>query len=183
MAAPNSGNFGDQQQYDGIHEMHPVPQYAHGHGVRASETQTPLIATTGYDKVDLMPQEKTRYLAGPDVSSGELRRSQQSYIASNVYHDPDMPPTSAQKRWQLIAWGMRYALIVITVGVALAIPMIITSRDRFIELEASDAEVHARQYANLVFYIFAWLEITWLSGCATDMFIMAMPYLFRFVAR
>ena len=89
------------------------------------------------------------------------------------------PANSRKQRWSPLAWGVKYGLVVVLVAVILAIPIIVFRSDEDID---SDESIASKQYKNLVFYLFAWLEITWLSGCVMDMFILAFPFLFRTVA-
>jgi hypothetical protein len=90
------------------------------------------------------------------------------------------PANSREQRWSLLAWSVKYGLVVVLVAVILAIPIITFRSDEEIDSDESPA---SKQYKNLVFFLFAWLEITWLSGCVMDMFILGFPYLFRTVAR
>jgi hypothetical protein len=94
-----------------------------------------------------------------------------------------IPPTpQPNKKRKLILWGIKYALTVILFAVALLIPILATAGAT--DVVEEDAELTAaKQYRNLIFYIFLWLFVTWVGTCAVDIFVMALPYLFRFVSR
>ncbi|KAH6675740.1 hypothetical protein B0J14DRAFT_441648, partial [Halenospora varia] len=73
---------------------------------------------------------------------------------------------------------LRYAFIVIFVGLILAIPLLLFRRDQ----APDDDSLKDKNTKNLIFYLFAWFETTWLFSCVVDMFVMAIPYVFRFAA-
>ncbi|KAK2790560.1 hypothetical protein FQN52_005579 [Onygenales sp. PD_12] len=96
---------------------------------------------------------------------------------------PSKPQRAGWRRHMI--WGVGYGLIVVLVAVALAIPIVIFRNDQDLDnlKITTEKELKVKQEENFVFYLFAWLEATWLSGCASDILIMAFPYVFRFVAR
>jgi hypothetical protein len=124
-------------------------------------------------------QGKQGYTISMPVPSEDASARKLSY---DCHQSPlvSQPANSRQQRWSLLAWGVKYGLVVVLVAVILAIPIITFRSDEEID---SDESLASKQYKNLVFYLFAWLEITWLSGCVMDMFILGFPFLFRTVAR
>lgn len=82
------------------------------------------------------------------------------------------------KKKRMVVWGLRYAFIVIFVGLILAIPLLLFRRDQ----APDDDSLKDKNTKNLIFYLFAWFETTWLFSCVVDMFVMAIPYVFRFAA-
>jgi hypothetical protein len=116
---------------------------------------------------------------GP-VPSENASARKLSFDYSQSLLKSSQPAASRQKRWRLLAWAVKYGLVIALVAVILAIPIIVFRTDQEIDSDESPA---SKQYKNLIFYLFIWLEITWLSGCAADMFILAFPFLYRTVAR
>ncbi|KAM7208365.1 Mechanosensitive ion channel protein 8 [Naviculisporaceae sp. PSN 640] len=83
-----------------------------------------------------------------------------------------------QYLWQHISSNFKYFLILILVGVPLAIPIILY-RDYQGSLESPIApQDEARQ---LRFYVFMWLEISWIALCGSFLIGTLLPYLFRYV--
>jgi hypothetical protein len=101
-------------------------------------------------------------------------QEKQGFMESKSSLDPKHTPT---RTWNLITWAIRYGVVVVVVGTVLAIPMIIFRNDQIIDDTES---LESLQYRNLVYYLFAWFEITWLAGVVTDMFI---PHIFWLVSR
>ncbi|KAH8902101.1 hypothetical protein BR93DRAFT_887864 [Coniochaeta sp. PMI_546] len=79
-----------------------------------------------------------------------------------------------------VLWAVRYAAVILVVGVPLAIPVIVFRNDQILD---DDETIEQRQYRQLVFYLFAWLLTCWLGFWASDALGLALPYIFRFVAR
>ena len=77
-----------------------------------------------------------------------------------------------------VGFLIRYLTAIILIGLPLAIPVILFSGDQ----ELQDETAADRQYRNLVFYIFLWLLVTWLSTCFVNIFTHIFPYIFKFVA-
>lgn len=97
---------------------------------------------------------------------------------------PIPPPADPpNKRKKLILWGVRYGVIVILVGGGLFGAMLAASAAGGGVYAQDDAELEKSKTPNLMMYLFMWLFITWIGACIVDIFIMAMPYLFRVVAR
>jgi hypothetical protein len=92
-----------------------------------------------------------------------------------------MPIKSQSRRWATIAWAVKYYLTVILVATALAIPIIVFRTAQLTDDDTLES-AQEKQYRQLVFYLFCWFLITWLSACVSDMFILLFPYIFRFVA-
>ena len=97
----------------------------------------------------------------------------QSYTQDSV---PVKPPRSFVKR-QLF-WALRYFAVVVVVGALLAIPIIVSRKSAIVEDDDPDIA-----NKNLIFYIFLWLLITWLAGTAADLTALALPYIYRLLAR
>jgi hypothetical protein len=91
-----------------------------------------------------------------------------------------MPVDHGPGKWYLVMWSLRYFLTVVLVGFALCLPVIILRNDR--SPNPDDPSVEDAQYRNLIFYLFLWLTVSWLGACVADMFILAFPYIFGFVA-
>lgn len=79
-----------------------------------------------------------------------------------------------------VLWAVRYAAVILVVGVPLAIPVIVFRNDQILD---DDETIEQRQYRQLVFYLFAWLLTCWLGFWASNALGLALPYIFRFVAR
>jgi hypothetical protein len=120
--------------------------------------------------------EKQHFMAASVQPSTNNVSSKKSYDSDTKRNDKP----AAASSWPLILWGVRYAVIVIVVGITLAIPMVVFRHDQAL---GDDESLTDRQYRNLIYYLFAWLETTWLSGAAADMLILAFPYLFWLVSR
>lgn len=97
---------------------------------------------------------------------------------------PIPPPADPpNKRKKLILWGLRYGAVVIVVAGALLGAMIAALAAGGAVDAQDEEEANKYKTQNLLTYLFMWLFITWLGACFVDIFIMAMPYLFRVVAR
>ena len=77
-----------------------------------------------------------------------------------------------------ITFALRYLAVVVLVGLPLALPVILFNTDQAVEGESAES----RQYHNLVFYLFLWLLVTWLSTCIANILTHIFPYIFKFVA-
>ena len=98
------------------------------------------------------------------------------------YHQHTMQPPASDsfgQRFRKINHVLRYILVVLLIGIPLAIPVIVFSPDAVVQ---NDDIAPSKQYHNLVYYLFAWLLITWLCAVVSNIFIRAFPHLFRFVA-
>jgi hypothetical protein len=98
------------------------------------------------------------------------------------FEDPPAAAHSNHRKRNFFLWGLRYAAIVIVIGMALAAPVIVF-RGQLDQSEDDDDSLAQKQYENLIFYLFAWLLAAWLSGCVCDIIALNLPYIFRFVAR
>lgn len=101
-------------------------------------------------------------------------------------HGADEPlekPTGSQSSvyaMKNVLWAVRYVFVILVVGIPLAIPIIVFRGGQALE----DGEsVEHRQYRHLVFYLFSWFLTTWLGLWISHTLALALPYLFRFVAR
>jgi len=79
-----------------------------------------------------------------------------------------------------VLWAVRYIAVVLVVGVPLAIPIIVFRNDQEVY---DDESIEKKQYRQLVFYLFSWLLTCWLGFWISDALGLALPYIFRFVAR
>lgn len=75
---------------------------------------------------------------------------------------------------------LKYIVVFILVGVPLAIPIIIYRDYQDLLPVPVDPDAERRQFR---FYLFYWLEISWLALCLAFLLGTALPYIFRFVAR
>ena len=158
-------------------DYQPYDSFQHQDGMREES-----IAMVSPNKYTDPTHQKQAY-----TSTSRLGSTEEGPSVKKLSHNYDLPPLKSsqaaslkQERWRLLAWGARYGLTIVVVGIVLAVPIIVYRNDQDLETEES---IETKQYKNLIFYLFAWLEITWLSGCVADMLILAFPYLFRTVAR
>ncbi len=132
--------------------------------------------------------DKQGFVAGGGAVPSEDSSTNQ---AKSQFYDLEVPrPHSAipaghqnHASLRLIFWGIKYGLTVLVIAAALAAPVIIFRNDRNLDPNDDPDVIAAKQYRNLLFYLFSWLLITWLGSCITDVFILAFPYIFRAVAR
>lgn len=96
---------------------------------------------------------------------------------------PLPPAVIDSHRKRLFWWAVRYAIVFITIFVALLVPIIVFSKDVDVDDDATIETIRAKQYRNLVFYITLWLEVTWVFAIFFDIIGLTLPYLFRFIAR
>ncbi|KAI6467622.1 hypothetical protein MCOR17_004386 [Pyricularia oryzae] len=97
--------------------------------------------------------------------------------------EPELPPPVKQhQRRKMVFYALRYFLIVAVVAVLLVVPVIVKQNDAEIDLTDSDA-VRRLKKDQVVFWTFIWLSISWLGFVLFDLIGLALPYLFRFVAR
>lgn len=159
------------------------------------ETSKPVASSTVYDPYstsqlqddnqghDGITNEKRGSLTNVGVVSSEQSSAKGSRTFSELEQprpQEPMPIDHGPGKWHLVMWSLRYFLTVVLVGLALCLPAIILRNDRSPDLD--DPSVEDTQYRNLIFYLFLWLTVSWLGACVADMFILAFPYIFRFVA-
>ena len=82
-----------------------------------------------------------------------------------------------------LLWTARYIAVILVVGIPLAIPIIIFREKSDVDNAETIEAVEHREYRQLVFYLFAWLETCWLGFWVSDVIGLGLPYVFRFVAR
>jgi len=104
---------------------------------------------------------------------------------SNSYHSDSQPykmvqpaPVSFGKQFK-INYIIRYVAVVLLIGIPLSIPIIVF---RDYAVISDDTLALSKQSQNFVYFLFAWLLITWLCAVVSNIFIRAFPHLFRFVA-
>ncbi|KAM7196962.1 Mechanosensitive ion channel protein 8 [Rhypophila sp. PSN 637] len=85
-----------------------------------------------------------------------------------------------QYLWHHISSNIKYLLIGLVIGVPLSIPVIIYRDYQDILPEPIDPVAESRQF---LFYLFYWLEISWIALCLSFLVGTALPYVFRFIAR
>ena len=116
-----------------------------------------------------------------DSSGKESKSSHQFHELEIPRPQSAMPVKSQSGRRVTIYWMVKYYLTVILVATALAIAVIVFRTAQLTDDDTLES-AYDKQYRQLVFYLFCWLLITWLSACVSDMFILLFPYIFRFVA-
>jgi len=79
----------------------------------------------------------------------------------------------------------KFVIIFGVVGVLLAIPVIVIDPDAIMaKAELGDIDAFfAQQTRQVLYYIFAWLMMSWLGLALSFAVGSALPYVFRFVAR
>lgn len=120
------------------------------------------------------------------ASSGGLKDKMVYIDASEWGCQPPLPLPPAvvePPRKRLFWWAVRYAIVFILIFVALLVPIIVFFHDAEVDDDTTFEEAMDRQYRNLVFYICLWLEVTWVCAIFFDIVGLALPYLFRFIAR
>ncbi|KAK4228633.1 putative Mechanosensitive ion channel [Podospora fimiseda] len=80
---------------------------------------------------------------------------------------------------------LKFFIIFGFVGIILAIPVIVIGNDKVNKRAEfpTEEEFFAQRERQTVYYIFMWLLATWVCFAVFYVFAMAMPYIFRFVAR
>ena len=79
---------------------------------------------------------------------------------------------------------VRYIFIVALVGIPLLVPVILFQDDATVLLDTDDPQqIAARNHNNQLFYVFLWLETTWLAAVVSNLIALALPYIFFFVSR
>jgi len=115
-------------------------------------------------------------------SSGKASKSSQQFHELEIPRPHSaMPVKAPSRKWAMFAWAVKYYLTIILVATVLAIPIIVFRQAQLTDDDTVESAAD-KQYRQLVFYLFLWLLITWLSACVSDMLILAFPYIFRFVA-
>jgi hypothetical protein len=143
-------------------------------------------------------QDRNRLQGSPSDPSGLGYSKPQSVTStmklrrSNSWGDVDLrdpesvPPSRwvlTTKRSRLFWWALRYLLIFVVVFVALLVPIILFISDAGISDDDTLEDIEQKQYRNLVFYLFLWLELSWVSYISFDIIGLTFPYLFRLIAR
>jgi len=93
--------------------------------------------------------------------------------------EPQELPVKPQRSFLLrqVFWALRYFGVVVVVAALLVIPVAVKRDSAFTD----DAD--PRSTDNLIFYLFLWLLVTWLAGTLADLAAMALPYVYRLLAR
>jgi hypothetical protein len=120
------------------------------------------------------------------TTTGELKYDMTYIGASEWGSQPllPLPPAVVEPyRKRLFWWAFRYAIVFVVIFVAFLVPIIVFSKDADVDDNTTIEDVEAGQYRNLVYYICLWLEITWIFAVFFDVVGLALPYLFRFIAR
>ncbi len=79
----------------------------------------------------------------------------------------------------MLIWALRYFIVAAVLAILMAIPVFVLKGYRFVDDDAPDGA----KSRNEIYYVFLWLLTTWLSALAFDVIGLALPYLFRLVAR
>ncbi|KAK0629249.1 hypothetical protein B0T17DRAFT_589122 [Bombardia bombarda] len=94
--------------------------------------------------------------------------------------------------WKYVSWALKCLLVVILVGIPLAVPVIVyrDAPDTASALDPNNPPKNFDQddanrllYRLIIWCIFFWLLVSWLSLCVSYGLGCALPYIFRFVAR
>jgi hypothetical protein len=116
----------------------------------------------------------------PPRDSREQKEGHRSPISDAVQENFLPRNVATHHRKRLLKWGIRYALVVLFIGIPLAIPVIVFRKNAVAD---QDTSPESEQYRNLVFYIFLWLCLSWAFAVIFDIIALAIPYLFRLIAR
>jgi hypothetical protein len=141
---------------------------------------------SNFNKAHEYPHEKR-----PGTGQSPYTPQEVPQVATEVLppsRDDDVPDKPVEKfthknsqlKLRTLYWALRYFSVVIIVAALLIIPIAITRNDGIIQDEEQEKRGTA---SNLVFYIFLWLEITWVAGVLADLFAMMLPYIYRLLAR
>jgi len=137
----------------------------------------PKKVTIG-EKTSLVAERVFDGSVGPSPSG--LVHTPNSYHIDPQQYKMDVPdPNSFGQKFRRINFVVRYAMTVLLIGLPFAIPVAVFCPFAIV-LDPAMAE--SKQYHNLVYYLFAWLLVTWLCAVVSNIFIRALPHLFRFVA-
>ena len=122
-------------------------------------------------------------VAEKDVSSLSsashfLGKAPDTYTEQRPRLNSYMPVTQPGYWTRKTTFALRYLAVVVLIGLPLAIPVILFNTDQAVEGDSAET----RQYHNLVFYLFLWLLVTWLSTCVANILTHIFPYIFKFVA-
>jgi len=108
---------------------------------------------------------------------------QQPQVHQEVYlpqkDEPEAFPAKPPRSFFLrqVFWALRYFSVVIVVAALLLIPVLVTRQSAIVELD------DPRSTTNLIFYLFLWLLVTWLAATLADLAALALPYVYRLLAR
>ena len=98
-------------------------------------------------------------------------------VVPPLYRYQMPPPGKSDQRRRIIFWAIRYSIIVVLVSIILMIPMLIFKHK--LENVATPYLIASEQYQYFIYFLFSWLECTWLMGCLCDVIIMSFPYSFK----
>jgi hypothetical protein len=150
-----------------------ISEHQEGGGLSRSYTDTmnekPGFVTVG------------RGVPAEDSSGKGSKSSHQFHELEIPRPQSAMPVKSQSRKWAMFAWAIKYFLTAILVATVLAIPIIVFRQAQLTDDDTLESAAD-KQYRQLVFYLFCWFLITWLSACVSDMFILLFPYIFRFAA-
>jgi hypothetical protein len=165
-------------------QLQEVPLHELGHELGSS--------TYGDSKVSHETRSEFLYSSKTPAAVSQSATSTMKLRRSNSWGEDDLPdPESVQptrwvltsKRVRLFWWTLRYFLTFAIIFVALLIPIVVFNADADIADDDTLEDIEAKQYKNLVYYLFLWLELSWVSYISFDVIGLALPYMFRFIAR
>ena len=107
-------------------------------------------------------------------------KSQNSSQDGSTMNKLGVFPRLADIDWSYAIWFAKVLTIMVPIGIALAVPVIIYRNDQEV---LEDESFDAKQYRQLLFYLFKWLLATWVGGCVSFLLATGLPYLYRFAWR
>ncbi|KAL8349004.1 hypothetical protein RB598_001998 [Gaeumannomyces tritici] len=172
-----------QQQQQYVAHQAPPPPGHHG-----PQQYTPMMPTAAFGGGGGYQLKDSTHVDQPGAAGGGGGPTTYSEPAGED-HDPATapdgvlpPPVEAHKRRQLWLWALRYFLVVAVVFVALLVPILVTEKDGNVDLSDA-AAVKSKRKSQLIYYVFSWLLVSWVSFVFFDLVGLALPYMFRFIAR
>ena len=144
----------------------------------------PLKSSARGQNAGATVQEKTDR-SQEDSMEAHKRTAMPPVIDSIPIDRPPMRVSKAARFWWLL-FAIRYFFIVAVVAIGLAVPLILYRTDKSFGFSdddntPSEAAV-AVQKNNQIFYVFCWLEATWLAACVCHLAILVLPFVFYVVA-
>lgn len=127
--------------------------------------------------IDTRRREKVNMVGQPDLSS-DLSTKYMDNLKDPFSNGarPKVPILDTFRRnHHRLSAVLRYFLVIVPVSLLLAVPLMLFYN--YQDLEGGTEN----KRRNLLFYLFLWLETSWLAGCVFNILISLFPYLFRWV--
>ena len=119
-----------------------------------------------------------------DTSSRNVEKGSRPQDTSQSFPEDTPSYGTSMPILRKVVYVARYLFVVALVALPLLAPLFLFTTDALILLDTDDQnDINARNTHNLIFYIFAWLETTWLAAVIVNIIVLALPYVFYFVAR